>query len=56
MTAWPLDEAVLRLVTSPLGMSATGFRPNGPAECFAATERRADGTAWAGPWTTRTLA
>jgi len=48
VTAGPLDEAVLRLVTSPLGMSGTGFRPNGPAERFAATERRADGNAWAG--------
>ena len=47
-TAGPLDEAVRRLVTGPLGMSATGFRPNGPADRFAASERRADGTGWTG--------
>ena len=44
----PLDAAVRRLVTGPLGLTATGFRPNGPAERFAATERRGDGTAWTG--------
>ena len=44
----PLDAAVRRLVTGPLGLIATGFRPNGPARCFAATERRGDGTAWTG--------
>ncbi len=44
----PLDAAVGRLVTGPLGMTATGFRPNGPGDRFAATERRADGTAWTG--------
>ncbi len=44
----PLDAAVRRLVTGPLGMTATRFRPNGPAERFAATERRGDGTAWTG--------
>jgi CubicO group peptidase (beta-lactamase class C family) len=44
----PLDAAVRRLVTGPLGMTGTGFRPNGPAERFAATECRADGTAWTG--------
>ena len=44
----PLDAAVRRLVTGPLGLAATRFRPNGPAERFAATERRADGTAWTG--------
>jgi CubicO group peptidase (beta-lactamase class C family) len=43
-----LDAAVRRLVTGPLGMTATGFRPNGPAERFAATERRGDGSAWTG--------
>jgi len=48
VTAAPLGEAVSRLVTGPLGMTATGFNPNGPADCFAATERRADGTAWTG--------
>jgi len=44
----PLDAAVRRLVTGPLGLTATGFKPNGPAARFAATERRADGTAWTG--------
>jgi CubicO group peptidase (beta-lactamase class C family) len=44
----PLDAAVRRLVTGPLGMTATRFRPNGPAERFAATERRGDGSAWTG--------
>jgi len=44
----PLDAAVRRLVTGPLGLTATGFRPNGPAVRFAATERRGDGTAWTG--------
>jgi CubicO group peptidase (beta-lactamase class C family) len=44
----PLDAAVRRLVTGPLGLTATGFRPNGPAARFAATECRGDGTAWTG--------
>jgi len=44
----PLDAAVRRLVTGPLGLTATDFRPNGPAQRFAATECRADGTAWTG--------
>ena len=44
----PLDAAVRRLVTGPLGLTATRFRPNGPAGRFAATERRGDGTAWTG--------
>jgi CubicO group peptidase (beta-lactamase class C family) len=44
----PLDAAVRRLVTGPLGMTGTGFRPNGPADRFAATECRGDGTAWTG--------
>jgi len=44
----PLDAAVRRLVTGPLGLTASGFRPNGPARRFAATERRGDGTAWTG--------
>ena len=48
VTAAPLEQAVRRLVTGPLGMTATGFNPNGPADRFAATERRADGTTWAG--------
>ena len=48
VTGEPLDAAVRRLVTGPLGLTATRFRPNGPAERFAATERRGDGTAWTG--------
>ena len=44
----PLAAAVRHLVTGPLGMTATGFRPNGPGDRFAATERREDGTAWTG--------
>lgn len=44
----PLDAAVRRLVTGPLGMAATGYRPSGPPERFAATEPRGDGTAWTG--------
>jgi CubicO group peptidase (beta-lactamase class C family) len=44
----PLDAAARRLVTGPLGLTATGFRPNGPARRFAATECRGDGTAWTG--------
>ena len=48
VTGEPLDAAVRRLVTGPLGLTATRFRPNGPAERFAATERRGDDTAWTG--------
>jgi CubicO group peptidase (beta-lactamase class C family) len=44
----PLDAAVRRLVTGPLGMTGTRYRPNGPADRFAATECRGDGTAWTG--------
>ncbi|HEY1322656.1 MAG TPA: serine hydrolase domain-containing protein [Streptosporangiaceae bacterium] len=44
----PLDTALRRLVTGPLGLTATGFGPNGPAARFAATECRGDGTAWTG--------
>ena len=44
----PLDAAVRRLVTGPLGLTTTRFKPNGPAARFAATERRGDGTAWTG--------
>jgi CubicO group peptidase (beta-lactamase class C family) len=44
----PLDQAVRRLVTEPLGMTGTGYNPAGPPDRFAATERRADGTCWAG--------
>jgi CubicO group peptidase (beta-lactamase class C family) len=44
----PLDVAVRHLVTGPLGLDSTEFNPNGPPDCFAATERRDDGTAWTG--------
>jgi CubicO group peptidase (beta-lactamase class C family) len=44
----PLDAAVRRLVTEPLGMTSTGFTPAAPPERFAATERQADGTPWTG--------
>jgi CubicO group peptidase (beta-lactamase class C family) len=44
----PLDQAVRRLVTEPLGMIGTGYNPAGPPDRFAATERRADGTCWTG--------
>jgi serine-type D-Ala-D-Ala carboxypeptidase len=48
VTGEPLDRAVRRLVTEPLGMTGTGYRPSGPPDRFAATERRADGTSWTG--------
>ena len=48
VTGVPLEEAVRTLVTGPLGLTATEFRPNGLTSRFAATERRADGGAWAG--------
>ena len=45
----PLDAAVRRLVTGPLGMFATGFTPAAaPPGGFAATERRPDGSPWTG--------
>jgi CubicO group peptidase (beta-lactamase class C family) len=44
----PLDTVVRRLVTEPLGMSSTSFTPAPAPARFAATERRADGTPWAG--------
>jgi serine-type D-Ala-D-Ala carboxypeptidase len=44
----PLDQAVRRLVTEPLGMTGTGYNLAVPPDCFAATERRADGTCWTG--------
>jgi CubicO group peptidase (beta-lactamase class C family) len=44
----PLDHAVRRLVTEPLGMTGTGYHLAGPPDRFAATERRADGTSWTG--------
>jgi CubicO group peptidase (beta-lactamase class C family) len=44
----PLDRAVRRLVTVPLGLASVTFAPNGSAHHFAATETRGDGTAWTG--------
>ena len=45
----PLDAAVRRLVTGPLGMPDTEFTPPAaPRARFAATERRDDGTPWTG--------
>src|SRR5690348_993675 len=44
----PLDAAVRRLVTGPLGLASVTFLPNEVASRFAATETRADGTAWTG--------
>ncbi len=44
----PLDQAVRRLVTEPLGMTGTGYNLAGPPDRFAATERRPDGTCWTG--------
>jgi CubicO group peptidase (beta-lactamase class C family) len=44
----PLDQAVRRLVTGPLGMTGTGYNLGGPPDRFAATERRPDGTCWTG--------
>jgi CubicO group peptidase (beta-lactamase class C family) len=44
----PLDAAVRRLVTGPLGLASVIFRPNEPAHHFAATEPRGDGSAWTG--------
>jgi CubicO group peptidase (beta-lactamase class C family) len=44
----PLDQAVHRLVTEPLGMTGTGYNLALPPDRFAATERRADGTCWTG--------
>jgi CubicO group peptidase (beta-lactamase class C family) len=44
----PLDQAVRRLLTGPLGLASVTFVPNGVADRFAATETRGDGTAWTG--------
>jgi CubicO group peptidase (beta-lactamase class C family) len=44
----PLDQAVRRLVTGPLGMTDTGYNLAVPPGRCAATERRADGTCWTG--------
>jgi CubicO group peptidase (beta-lactamase class C family) len=48
VTAAPLEVAVREMVTGPLGLLETGFRPNERADRFAATECRADGTAGTG--------
>ena len=48
MAGEPLDSAVRRLVTAPLGLACTGFNPSAAADRFASTERRADGTPWTG--------
>ena len=48
VTDEPFDAAARRLVTGPLAMDSTGFNPVGPPSRFAATELRADGTAWTG--------
>ncbi len=59
VTGEPLDAAVRRLVTGPLGLHATRFVPLGkteapldapawPAGGVAATERREDGSPWTG--------
>jgi CubicO group peptidase (beta-lactamase class C family) len=51
----PLDAAVRELVTAPIDMTSTGYRPltaapdrTAPPDRTAATERRADGTPWNG--------
>ncbi len=44
----PLDQAVRRLVTEPLGMTGTGYNLVLPPDRFAATERRPGGTCWTG--------
>jgi CubicO group peptidase (beta-lactamase class C family) len=48
LAAQPLDVAVRRLVTGPLGMRSAGYNPATAPDGFAATERRADGTPWTG--------
>jgi hypothetical protein len=40
--------AAATALTGPLGLTAAAFNPNGPGDCFAATECRADGRARAG--------
>ncbi|MGD0239091.1 MAG: serine hydrolase domain-containing protein [Streptosporangiaceae bacterium] len=44
----PLEVAVRRLVTGPLGLTSVDFITNVPAHRLAATETRGDGTAWVG--------
>jgi CubicO group peptidase (beta-lactamase class C family) len=53
--AEPLDAAVRRLVTGPLGLASTQFGPNESAHHFAATEPRGDGSAWVGTALTGTV-
>ena len=48
VTGEPLDSAIGHLVTGPLGMTRTGYKPAVHDGDFAATERRSDGTAWTG--------
>ena len=48
VTGRAFDAAVGELVTGPLGLETAGFNPAGPPGRFAATERRTDGTPWAG--------
>ncbi|HEY1920207.1 MAG TPA: serine hydrolase domain-containing protein [Streptosporangiaceae bacterium] len=49
VTGRPLDACVAELVTEPLGMARTGFRPEGEAAWeAAATELQPDGTAIVG--------
>jgi CubicO group peptidase (beta-lactamase class C family) len=49
VTGRPLDACVADLVTAPLGMTRTGFRPSGEdARLAAATEPQPDGTAITG--------
>jgi CubicO group peptidase (beta-lactamase class C family) len=44
----PLDAAVRRLVTGPLGLASVTFITNDDGSRCAATEPRGDGTAWTG--------
>jgi CubicO group peptidase (beta-lactamase class C family) len=44
----PLDAAARLLVTGPLGLARTGYNPAPGAGDFAATERKPDGSSWAG--------
>ena len=44
----PLDHAVSRLVTGPLGLASATFITNVDGSRCAATEPRGDGTAWSG--------
>ena len=48
VTGSPLDAVFRQVVSEPLGMAETCFRPAGPPSRFAATEFRDDGTPWNG--------